>query len=130
MENWKRPLIGDNYIHPGRLKVENFIEGDTCKGRKIRKLLPYTVDKVLKIQIEKNTNDCVVWTAYQIGNFSCKSSRKISVRRHKTQTLTAMKSWQPKLPFKVSFFTLRLLNDKLTTDDIVQIKGMGCMNLL
>lgn len=66
------------------------------------------------------------------GEFTCKFAWKF-IRTPRAITLTGMIAWHPKLPYKVSFFILRLMHYAIPTDDKIRrlgYKSLQCVSVV
>ncbi|WMV27066.1 hypothetical protein MTR67_020451 [Solanum verrucosum] len=111
--------LGQHFPHTRRskkLKVANFMIGNTWDENKLLRILPMDmVKQIQNINIYEGEDDFPIWTPDTHGFFTCKSTWKV-LREGRYTTLTAEKIWHHKIPFKISFFMLRLLKNKLATD--------------
>lgn len=84
---------------------------------KLHDTLPsHLVSHIQSIKISPEENDRHIWLANPSGSFTSKSAWE-TFKKSRGTSLTLSKIWHCKLPFKVSFHVLRLLNGKLVTDD-------------
>ncbi|KAH0711931.1 hypothetical protein KY289_007890 [Solanum tuberosum] len=99
--------------HPKSIKVSDFIAHNQWNTGKLHEYLPSDfVTHILSI-----------WTSDHTGSFSTKSAWN-ALRQTNNFSLTNSKICHNKLPFKVSFHMLRILNNKLATDDSLTRFGM------
>lgn len=69
------------------------------------------------IHIEKE--DCPIWTVENSETFTSKSAWQ-NLRKHKNSSFTASMNWHKNLPFQMSFFMMRMLQNRLPTDEANQ----------
>lgn len=129
-DNWtgKGPLSA--LLHqqgsPRSTKISEYMQNGTWNIPKhLEKVPPHIVDEIQGLKIYDAQKDFAIWIPETSGRFTCKSAWR-SLRKFKTISLTSIKSWHSKLPFKVSFFILRMLTNSLPTDDkICRLKIHG-----
>ncbi|OIT27277.1 putative ribonuclease h protein, partial [Nicotiana attenuata] len=108
---------------PKRTMVREFYHQNTWNQSKLRRILPvHVVNYIKDITFNINNEDRPIWTPDPSGDLSCKSAWH-TLRAKKGTTFTGMTIWHKKLPFKISFFMMRVLMDKVATD--VSIKRFG-----
>ncbi|XP_060182379.1 uncharacterized protein LOC132612052 [Lycium barbarum] len=119
-DNWtgNGPLA--QLIHQGykskKIKVSDYIIDGEWNTDKLLNLDPNSMIMDIKnIKIYNDGIDFPTWTPDHNGIFTCKSAWK-SLRLTRANTITAANCRHPKLPFKVSFFMSRMLENKIPTD--------------
>jgi len=106
-DNWTRkgPLCNllNHQQSSKNIKISDYIETEIWNMPKLMDTIPSHIAKHIQgIKIHEAHKDVPVWTLEDTGKFTCKSAWR-SLRKFKTISLTSMKSWHPKLSFKVSF---------------------------
>lgn len=130
-DNWigQGPLA--RIAHNGEInmqKVRDFTQHNAWDHNKLTEAFPAEwVERITNISVPtKQVSDHPIWTITNAGNFSCRSAWE-NLKQVRSSTFTASRIWNKTLPFKVSFFMMRLLNRRLPTDDA--IKKFGFMGL-
>lgn len=91
----------------------------------MQQLLPIQIiHHITRLSVNRNERDVAIWTPAQSRNFNCKSAWEV-LRKHKPSSLTSSNIWHRKLPFKVTFFMMRMLSNKLPTDDKISRFGIN-----
>lgn len=67
------------------------------------------------IQIHPNKNYWPIWTVESTCVFSCKSTWHF-MRAHKAHSFTSSIIWHNKILLKISFFMLRMMENKIPTN--------------
>ncbi|XP_060201107.1 uncharacterized protein LOC132629772 [Lycium barbarum] len=128
-DNWTRlgPIA---YLLPTeyrakRVRVSEFIYDGKWNTLTLSSLLSDHIwQHIAKISIEPDKDDYPVWLPDPSGRFTYKSAWDL-LRPSRNHTLSAAKTWHCKLPFKVSFFMLRLLHSRLPTDEKIVKFGVN-----
>ncbi|XP_075091582.1 uncharacterized protein LOC142171777 [Nicotiana tabacum] len=122
--NWT--VLGAANIVPGgrtskNTKVQEFIhEGAWMRDKLMGKVSESTVNTIQKIKINVDKRDYPIWLLEKTGEFTCKSAWQ-NLRRKGCGTFTSSRIWHKQIPFKISFFMLRLLQARIPTDDVVNM---------
>jgi len=127
-DNWTNigalAMLVDQSTHSKNTKVSDFINSNHWNTSKLHEILPSDlVVHILTIKIFAGNQDHAVWTPEHTGSFSSKSAWN-ALRQSNGSSPTSKNIWHTKLPFKISFHMLRLLNNKLATDDSLSRFGV------
>lgn len=127
-DNWTNigalAMLVDQSTHSKNTKVSDFINSNHWNTSKLHEILPSDlVVHILTIKIFVGNQDHAVWTPEHTGSFSSKSAWN-ALRQSNGSSPTSKNIWHTKLPFKISFHMLRLLNNKLATDDSLSRFGV------
>ncbi|XP_019266683.1 PREDICTED: uncharacterized protein LOC109244105 [Nicotiana attenuata] len=127
-DNWTGLGALANLVHairtPKNTLVKDFIQAGSWRREKLLEVLPLNVVNVVQeVDINELRNDCPYWMPENSGVFTCKSAWDI-IRKKKGESLTCKKIWHKKMPFKISFFMMRLLQARIPTDDVVKKFGI------
>lgn len=88
--------------------------------KKRQKIVPQTViNSILSIQFCPDMEDQPIWTPESSGKYTSKSAWQL-VRKKKVITLSSSMTWHKKIPFKISFFMIRALHNKIPTDEAMK----------
>lgn len=120
-DNWSNKGALANILHQRnkskKVRVFEFFSNSQWNLDKLHANLPANlIPHILSIKLSTDKKDQPVWTPDHTRVFSSKPAWS-TLRKFKGSSLTLSKIWHKKLPFKVSFHMLKLLNGKLDTDD-------------
>lgn len=129
-DNWTVLGALANIVPGGRTskntKVQEFIhEGAWMRDKLMGKVSESTVNTIQKIKINVDKRDYPIWLLEKTGEFTCKSAWQ-NLRRKGCGTFTSSRIWHKQIPFKISFFMLRLLQARIPTDDVVNMVTSRC----
>lgn len=106
------------------IRVQEFIQEGAQRYDKLLEVLPVNmISYVLEVQINEYMEDKPIQIHENSDVFTCKSAWQIS-RKKKVETFTSKNIWHRKLPFKISFFMVRLLHARIPTDDATKKVGI------
>ena len=69
-------------------------------------------------KIEEGVDDLMVWAPSQSGVFTLRTAFDV-VRTQVPRSFIFSRVWHPRIPWKISFFLLRLLRNRLPLDSTV-----------
>ncbi|XP_070057917.1 uncharacterized protein [Nicotiana tomentosiformis] len=105
-----------------KLQVNHFFEGEKWNSNKLRNVLPHNIiNDILEIGINIGREDNPIWMIESKGHFTCYSAWQM-LRRQRNTSFTTTMIWQKKLPFKISFFMLRMLQNRIPTDGLKRFR--------
>lgn len=118
-----------NQRTPKNLLVKEFFHNRTWNYNKLRNRLPINVvNAIIKIEFIIAKQDYSYWMPDNAGNFTCISAWQI-MRKRNNVTLSNSKMWHKKILFKISFFIMRALQDKVPTDTAVKRNSINLSSI-
>ncbi|XP_027090440.2 uncharacterized protein [Coffea arabica] len=125
----------DNWLGTGALcqtvdvflehRVQDFVDDQGWKARELRQVLePGLMQRVLDTRPpDMNGCDSMVWSLTNTGKFTVSSAYAV-IRQENNRSWLASYVWHKSLPFKISFFMLRLLSSKLPLQECLRRLGI------
>lgn len=100
--------------------VKDFIVNGSWNQTKLMRYLPQNlISAILNIDFNSDRSDTPIWIPDQLGIYTCKSAWQL-LRLKKGVTVSSMNMWHNKIPFRILFFMMRVLIDRIGTDIAVK----------
>ncbi|XP_018623707.1 putative ribonuclease H protein At1g65750 [Nicotiana tomentosiformis] len=110
---------------PGKMQLKQVYDGETWNFQEVRQVLPnHILEQTKKVPIGgDNKLYRPIWKLSNDDKFSCKTTF-YALRQTGISSMSSQRIWHKKLPFKVSFFMMRLLRGRLPTDEVIRRSGI------
>nr|XP_016454026.1 PREDICTED: uncharacterized protein LOC107778314 [Nicotiana tabacum] len=127
-DNWTSlgPLskLTDGRPTPMNIKVKDIISNGRWRWDLLSLLLPASVvNKIQRVEVAQSRKDWAYWTLENSGSFSTKSTWQ-QLRTSRSETFIEKSLWHKRMPFNFSFLMMRLLKNKVSTNERIQRVGI------
>lgn len=103
-------------------------EGTWNRNKILKRLPPSVVTIIMNTSYNITKEDSPIWMPSHSGEFSCKTAWQ-NLRKKKGTTLPGSCMWNKSLPFKICFFIMLVILDKVPTDIVVKRSGVNLSSI-